>query len=215
MAWSVAFSAWVLACHSGENAPPPTPVTTTSGVGASTTTSSGAGTSTGGTGAGAAGGGGHGAGASCEEPGFGEPNETEATAYELAPDPIDDCDGNGGQFSGAIVGANDVDWFAYRGNDSWCVVNPSRELDPPDHGVRVCAFFACVSSDTELDGCPAGADEATSPDGRPGCCNSSGFTVSDINCPGTIDDDAFVYIRIDVPSADPSTCAHYTVDYHY
>lgn len=212
---------WLAGCGS-ESGPAPTPTSTATGAGVTTTTSTttpSGGTTTssgsGGEGGGAAGGGAVGGG--CVEVGLGEPNEKESTAFELAQDPIDDCDGSGDHVRGVIAGADDVDWFVYSGNDAlWpvCIVNPTRDFDASEPDLRLCVFFQCLSGDVEID-CPGGTTPSTSPAARPGCCSNDGFEVTGLNCGGTFDEDVYVFIRVDQPGASAATCSEYLVTYHY
>lgn len=138
-----------------------------------------------------------------------EPNETEVTAKNLGT--IDDCDGSGDEFSGVLNGPDDIDWYRYNGEDGFgCVVGPSRAVQfmMP---ARICKFVQCDAGGAPDFSCPAGTTGATSPDGRPGCCHSTGFDM-DIDCPGS-DDNAVIYIRIDNPNS--GACIPYTVEYHY
>ncbi|MBW2525098.1 MAG: hypothetical protein JRI23_13025, partial [Deltaproteobacteria bacterium] len=149
---------------------------------------------------------------------LGEPNEKEPTAYWLSADPIDDCDGSGDHVSGVIAGSADVDWFVYGGNDAlWpiCFVNPTREISSTEPDLRVCAFFQCLAGGNASFTCPGGTTASTSPEARPGCCSNDGFQVDDLSCGGTLDDDAYVFIRIDQPGAPPNACSEYVLTYHY
>lgn len=143
-----------------------------------------------------------------------EMNESELTAHELENQAIDECDSSGGSVQGVIAGPDDVDWFTYVGDDtlSLCQVDPAREITQSQSGIRLCKFIDC-EGDPATVGCGAGSS-ATSPEGLPGCCHSSGFNV-DLNCPGTLSEDATVYIRIDQPGATASTCNEYTLNYHF
>jgi hypothetical protein len=152
----------------------------------------------------------------CPDPSPAEQNESENTAFALAAQPIDDCDGSGSSIQGVIAGANDVDWYTYVGDDSFgCVVDPTRSFTQSQGGLRLCKFMECVDANavTEIT-CGGGSSPATSPQGRDGCCGTAGF-VADVNCTGSTDDITEVYIRLDQPGANASTCNSYTLDYHY
>ncbi len=166
-----------------------------------------------GAGGGSAGGGG--AAMSCVDGAPSEPNQAEVQAFKLKGQPISDCDGDGGSVDGVINGT-DVDWYTYQGNDKFgCTVDPTRTLSPTDQGLRVCKYLECLNGlGNTVFTCPAGTTADKSADGRPGCCGSKGFTIS-LNCKGSIDDVAYVYIRIDVPGANAATCVSYKLDYHY
>lgn len=139
-----------------------------------------------------------------------EPNDGEQSATSLGE--FNDCDGNGGSVSG-VLGLGDEDWFTYIGDDDFgCIVDPDREI-VTDGAVRICKFAECLNGlpNTDLS-CPPGTMSAMSPAGRPGCCGSSGFNMGVFNCTGTIDDSAYIYIRIDQGSPQ---CVEYTLNYHY
>jgi hypothetical protein len=156
-------------------------------------------------------------GSQCVDIGIGEANQTEQTAFSLSIAPISDCDGDGGVISGTVAGPSDVDWFTYRGDDTGtCSVDPYVFFDTADPGVRICVFLECVAGATELTACPQGSDTSVSPGGRQGCCSTSGFDIADnFNCSGSMDDDAYVYMRIDHPQAPPEICDSYVLSYHY
>ena len=142
----------------------------------------------------------------CNDPGP-EPNDTIQQATYLGA--IDDCDGSGSSFSGVLDG-NDVDWFYYQGSDAFgCAVGPVRTINA-DAQVRICKYIECLSGTPEFT-CPANAalDNAG---GLPGCCAQDGLDFG-INCTGTSDDSANVYLRIDKPSG--FSCVSYSVSFHY
>lgn len=147
----------------------------------------------------------------CEDDGV-EPNESEAGASFLGE--INDNDGNGSSVSGVLDGEDDVDWYVYAGDDDiGNIVDPFRSISA-DGGFRFCKFAECPDdsiAETEFP-CPEGATEATSPDGRPGCCADDIIHVPDANCPG-IDDSMDIYIRVDGAGADE--CVGYTVNFHF
>lgn len=172
--------------------------------------------STAGAGGNAAGGaGGSGGAPVCNDQGVGEPNDSEGTAHKLSDKKISDCDG-AKTFTGTLSG-NEEEWLFYEGDDNFgfsCSVDPTRTLSPTDKGLRLCKFFECLSGKTEFT-CPGGTTKATSGNGRAGCCGSQGFTVSDLNCTGTIDDVAYVYMRIDHPQPSANHCIDWTLTYKY
>lgn len=160
-------------------------------------------------GAGGTGGGTGGGGGVCDDPGPGEPNDTEATALFLGI--ITDSDGDGGVFSGVLADGNDADWFSYNGVDTFgSEVDPTRDNFTSGQ-FRLCLFAECVNGSTLDLECIDGSTAATSPGGRPGCCKMGPFSLSTFDCTSS-DDDTRVYIRIDQPA---STCLAYSVTYHY
>ena len=146
-------------------------------------------------------------GACADDPG--EDNDTEATATDLGM--IEDCDDDGSMVTGVLDGNEDVDWFRYDGDDvALCNVNPARTISA-DGGLRLCKFAECADGETDVD-CDEGTTQTNSPDGRVGCCSDGSFDMPDVNCTGTIDDDATVFIRVDQAEA---MCVAYTLSYHY
>lgn len=152
-------------------------------------------------------------GATCVNSDPGEPNDSEGAAYDFGTIGCDDDDP--GMIYGVLAGPDDEDWYTYIGLDeNSCLVNPTHGLTVLAGTARVCAFFACTGgSGTDVGGCPSGTTDAKSPAGRPGCCGSGEFTV-DLNCTGTIDDEAAVYLRVDDPTHQ-AVCTEYAVSFHY
>jgi hypothetical protein len=143
-----------------------------------------------------------------------EPNESESMATAVSATPISDCDGAGGSLHGAIIGANDTDWYIYQGNDTtWCYVEPTQSVTPSDEGIRVCAYVECLSGTPDF-GCPGGTTDDTSPEGRPGCCSDKGGFQIQLDCAGSFDASPVVFIRIDQPQASADTCNEYTLAYY-
>jgi len=148
---------------------------------------------------------------SCDPDRF-EPNDDEATATDLGR--IDDLDSSGGTVEGSLDSDSDVDWYRYAGDDDiGSVVDPARTL-VASAGIRMCKFFECDNglAQTEFD-CPDGADYALSSMARPGCCSTSGeIALPELNCADVSEDNAAVYIRIDLPE---QVCTTYELSYHY
>jgi len=143
----------------------------------------------------------------CNDTGV-EPNDTESTAVDLGA--IGDPDGDGDTFTGLVAGQSDKDWFKYKGSDeNFSTVDPTRTISSSD-AIRICKYAQCITGNTDVS-CPSGTNTATSPDGRSGCCSDHGFTL-DLNCTGTVSDDATIYIRVD---SQVQACVTYSVDYHY
>jgi hypothetical protein len=137
-----------------------------------------------------------------------EPNNTEAAAVALGS--IDDCDGSGLSFSG-VLADNDVDWYSYEAADVFgCSVDPTRNLSA-DGQARLCKYFECYVGPAAVT-CPAGTQEDTSPQGKPGCCGQ-GTVAPTLDCTDVISDDATVYLRIDKPSG--FSCVNYSATFHY
>lgn len=173
----------------------------------STTTTAQGGDDVGGGGNGGSPDGGGGAGLGCVDADD-EPNDTESSAIDLGV--ITDCDGDGGVFGGILEGINDQDWFKYQASDDFgCSVDATRDITS-SHEVRFCKYAQCTNgSDPSVD-CPTGAQTATSPDGRPGCCSDEGFSFAP-DCSG-ISDDVYVYMHL---RTQVNECVTYSVEYHY
>jgi hypothetical protein len=151
-------------------------------------------------------------GSSCNDPGP-EPNDTLPQATPTCSSPpceITDCDGSGSTLTG-VIGPGDVDLHAYFGNDNvGCIVNATATTK--DAGYRLCVFLQCAGgAATEIQSCKSGSQQATGPGGLGGCCvEAPGTAEVQHNCPG-LDESAGVYIQID----QASSCASYSVDYHF
>lgn len=143
----------------------------------------------------------------------GESNDSEGTAKNLGT--ISDSDGDGDTISGVIAGAGDVDWFRYDGKDEFLnSVDPTREFLANGAQLRICKFIQCNKGNPDFGACPSGTTSQISPEGRPGCCGSFGFSLS-LECGGALqtDESATVYMRVDSPAGE--TCAEYTINYHF
>ncbi len=193
------------------------------GTGA-TGTGGSAGSATGGTGAvntgGVAGsGGGNTGGAagsgggSCNDPGP-EPNDTLPKATPVcssAPCELSCKDTPLGTLTG-VAAPGDVDLHTYFGNDTiTCGVNPYAKTD--DAGFRLCMWAQCKDGKTTTMKKCGNGTEMTGPGGLVGCCAQAPVELEiEHDCPGITDNDsAAIYIQID----QSSTCAGYTVDYHF
>ncbi len=179
----------------------PSTTTASSSSGSTNTTSS----ATGGAGGGAP---------ECLDIEVGEPNESESQAFQLKKSAITECDDQGGSIKG-VIGPDDTDWFVYEGDDSigFCIVDPERTLSPADQGLRVCVYPECFAGKTSFK-CPGSTTPSTSPAQRAGCCHTGGFKITTLNCPG-LDEHAHMYIRVDHPNANASTCVSYELGYHF
>ncbi|MSP23866.1 MAG: hypothetical protein EXR75_01625 [Myxococcales bacterium] len=155
-----------------------------------------------------------GSGPACNDSGVGEPNQNEGTAHVLVTPTLSDCDGDAGKVIGRLK-KGDIDWFTYTGDDTFsCSVDPSRTLSPEGEGVRLCKYIECLTGETTFT-CPAGTTADTSAEKRAGCCGPAGFVIGDINCAGSLDEQTYVYLRVDLPGADEASCLDYTLTYHY
>jgi hypothetical protein len=145
-------------------------------------------------------------------------NDVEAAATELSAQPIDDC-ADQASTNGVIHGGDDVDWYHYVGEDGNCIANPYQLLEQTSATARLCVFFECVDPNASTQfPCPEGTTEATSPEGRAGCCaagSGADFTVTGLNCTGSIDESVHVLVRVDDPAGDAETCTAYLLRYNF
>lgn len=148
-------------------------------------------------------------GSTCEQLDYGQ-NDTQDTAFELQP--ISDCDDEGGTLEGTLA-PGDVDWFTFVTEDkTFCSVNPSFDVATSEN-VHLCVYFACEGGSGAEVKCPSNAEADDSPQGDPGCCSSSSPIELDLNCKGTLNEAATVWIEVSWPGN--SNCKDYVVDYHY
>jgi hypothetical protein len=139
-----------------------------------------------------------------------EPDDDEPSAHDLGE--ITDDDDETVMADGVLSGAADVDWYVYKGIDTFGHVSEPTIQVASSATVRVCQFLECeegaVMTTVE---CPEGTQSALSGMLRPGCCGGAMFTVSSFECPGT-NDNLFVYVRIDKASKD--SCVEYSLKAH-
>jgi hypothetical protein len=178
----------------------------------SSSASSGAGAGPGaGGGPGGSGGGGSGGAPTCANVDS-EPNGNASSAVPLGT--LLDCDAAAVVY-GTVAGSSDADVFRFTGYDDYCWAEPSVSLTEGASNARLCMFFQCLAGETEVT-CPVGTTAAQSPEGQAGCCGGAGgFTVTTLNCTGTISEDVNVYVRVDEPNAPAGSCHDYTLTYEY
>ncbi|MFW5738767.1 MAG: hypothetical protein ACOC1F_00230 [Myxococcota bacterium] len=137
-------------------------------------------------------------------------NDSETAAFELQP--ITDCDDDGSSLEGTLA-PGDVDWFTFATVDkTFCSVNPFVEVTSAEN-VRLCVYFACEKGSGASVECPATAEADVSGEGRPGCCSSFSPIEPSLNCKGTLNEAAQVWIEVTWPGN--SNCKDYAIDYHY
>ena len=136
-------------------------------------------------------------------------NDTEATAVALGT--VSDCDALV-EATGTLDGAGDVDFFVVTVSDDVCGSYDPDFLASTLGGARFCIYVECLGGGPPTDlTCLAGAIPAVSPDGRLGCCSTTGVSIDQIACAGG-DDSTTNWIRLD---ASPSSCTPYTVSGHF
>jgi len=105
-----------------------------------------------------------------------------------------------------------VDWYSIEVSDViGCSVDPSFDVTSVEN-VHLCAYFACKGGSGAEVTCPMGSDPG-SIGGYPGCCSSTPPLEPDVNCAGTIDEAATIYLQVSWPAN--SSCKDYSVAYHY
>lgn len=141
----------------------------------------------------------------------GEPNDSESEAEDLGTQ--SDCNDEE-QVTGVLQGVGDEDWFKYSGADEFginCSVNPIRSVSASDP-VRFCKYVQCLDEEADFE-CPDGTTDATSPDGRAGCCSTQGFQLDFICGSSSVNDDsAWVYMSIETQTNE---CVTYTISYDF
>lgn len=146
----------------------------------------------------------------CEDTGE-EPNEEEDNAVDLGDI---GCMDDPQTFMGVLVSDTDVDWYTYHGvwgfNCGDIDPSPSHTLTASDN-VRMCVFADCDQSNPVFE-CQNGAQDAMSPGGLPGCCNTGDITFL-LNCQMTGNESARMFVRLDEGPVDG--CVDYSVEYSY
>lgn len=141
-----------------------------------------------------------------------EPNDDEMSAEDLGE--LNDFDPVFVVVDGRLPDENDEDWFTYYCDDNALgQVDMSYEMDT-NIPVRVCQFIECDVADNPTVVCPEGSQDATSPDGFPGCCSDlPSFDVQDIDCnPADGNDSGQIYVRVDMPAQN--MCVSYDLGVH-
>lgn len=139
-----------------------------------------------------------------------DPHGDEASAISL--DPLD-C-GMGGDLGlvGTVAGP-ETDWYSFVGNEAFgCPEQPGAAVVAADP-LEVCVFLECTNGgDVDPLDCAAGSTDATSPDGRPGCCGDGAAMVEGYDCTGFGGKDVDVWISV---GSDQQICADYELSYGY
>jgi hypothetical protein len=120
---------------------------------------------------------------------------------------ISDCDGDEATVAG-VLGATEADWYVFAGSDAFgCTTNPTVTVSP---AFGVCMYLFC-NEGTAAVTCPDGTSPSTNGFGDPGCCGSESLAPG-VNCEGSSDDSAMVYVQVEDSTA---TCTPYSLSYHY
>jgi hypothetical protein len=144
----------------------------------------------------------------CEDESGSEANETQLTAHGLGE--ITDADASGSFVCAVLDGADDVDWYTFKGNDAILnFVDPTREvISEQNH--RICVYITCDNGPPQI-GCGGDETEDTAPMGQPGCCGVGNVSPS-LNCKGT-DDSATIWVKVE--NVDELACVPYELKYHF
>ena len=111
-----------------------------------------------------------------------------------------------------LNGDADADWFTYAGDWTCGQGDPNLVTTvTADENVRLCVYVECNQGDSDFN-CPNNTQDAEAPDGQLGCCGM-GMVSFTLNCAGTPDESAQVWISVD--QAPPDSCVAYTIDYDY
>lgn len=139
-----------------------------------------------------------------------EPNEIEGDAVNLG-DQV--CKAGAKTFQGVLDGESDIDWYSFYGKDNNCEgYMTTKIVVNADDSLEVCMFADCHGTHKTSFNCPDGTSSANSPDGRKGCCGPGSMQYT-LNCEGTFDDSADIFIRLRNAPAD--ACLEYSVQYSY
>lgn len=139
-----------------------------------------------------------------------DPHDDEATAIgldELACDEVVELG-----VIGTIEGPQ-TDWYTFFGNAAqFCPEQPSAAA-AAEVPLEVCVFLECDNGgDVFPLNCGAGSMDATSPDGRAGCCGTDSALVEGYDCTGFGGKDVDVFISI---ASNEMVCADYSLEYSY
>jgi hypothetical protein len=142
----------------------------------------------------------------------GEPNDGEGIAYDVGMLTCKDSDLH--SMLGTLTSPADEDWFVYQGADTiGCLVNPTVTVVSSTAPVEVCSYFFCHAGTAKVV-CPAGTITSSSSFGDPGCCGTgSGYTVN-LDCTGTTDGSADVFLAVEDPTG-AAICTDYELSFHY
>lgn len=145
----------------------------------------------------------------CEDETNTEVNDTQQTAHDFGT--ISDADSAGDSICPVLKGADDVDWYHYKGDDKFPnIVDPTRVVTS-DLNARLCVYFACEGGANTFVGCNADEVADVAPGGQKGCCGVGNVSPT-LDCPGT-DDAADVWIKVE--NVDMLACVPYQFDYHF
>ncbi len=139
-----------------------------------------------------------------------DPHGDEDSAYEL--DMVGCGDGNDLGVVATLQGP-ERDWYRYFGGEQFmCPEQPAAAVAAAVD-LNVCVFIECVEGNAVNVQCGDGANDADSPDGRPGCCGQNGAQIDDYDCQGMfagLDTDVWIAV-----SSDERICEDYALSYGF
>ena len=106
----------------------------------------------------------------------------------------------------ATIEGPQVDWYRFAGNEQgFCGEEPSASVSA-DGPLQVCVFIECQSGGDASRTCGGGSADASSPQGRPGCCGENSALITDYGCEGWGSDDLDVYVAV---GSEDEVCLDY------
>ncbi|HET6583506.1 MAG TPA: hypothetical protein VFG69_08660 [Nannocystaceae bacterium] len=150
--------------------------------------------------------------AQCDQP-EGEPNDDEASAVVLA---AAACGDPAQQVDAALFGA-DTDWYIFElmGGQPFCFTNATAEVSMQDVDVEVCIFAVCPEGGQPNADCGfgSGQDEAESPDGHVGCCDTGSAFLDGAVC--DFAQTPPMSVEVSVTADTGRECVPYQLDWHF
>jgi hypothetical protein len=144
----------------------------------------------------------------CEEDVDAEPNEDESSAIEIGDH---EC-GSLAEMPGNVDNT-DVDWWTYHGiADDTCGEN-TIVIISADEELEVCMYFECDMGNAQVV-CAAASDDATSAEGRPGCCGMGSTQYTTTSCLGAAASDSGT-IYMSVAGPEEGICVPYDIAYRF
>jgi len=139
-----------------------------------------------------------------------DPHGDEDSAYELE---MLGCNDNNDLGVVATLQGPERDWYRYFGGEQFmCPEQPAAAVVAAVD-LSVCVFVECVEGNAVNVQCGDGANDADSPDGRPGCCGQNAAQIQNYDCQGMFAGlDADVWIAV---SSDERICEDYALSYEF
>lgn len=116
------------------------------------------------------------------------------------------CDDNLDLGVAATIEGPQVDWYRFAGNEQgFCGEEPSASVSA-DEPLSVCVFIECQNGGDASRDCGGGSVDASSPEGRVGCCGENSALITDYGCTGWGGDDLDVYVAV---GSEAEVCLDY------